>query len=1280
MNIRTIYQHFALLMMFILGATGSAVAYDFQGTDSWGVPLFFNVVNGEAVVTNNGTPCYSNSIDIPSRVTHDGQTYTVTAIGDGAFMNCRNLYQVLLPATVTKIGNRAFLNCFNINGQRIKHVSSIGDDAFANCTSLNHFMVDGGLVTLGKRAFYGCKLLPSIDLGNELTAIGDSAFINCTGLNSVTMGYATQSVGVGAFAQCNNIKSFTCRADNPPAVGDETCFAAFQEQATLKVGYFATLKYQTAEYWKEFKTIETFNDGIDGIYYQIDGDQATVTYRDKNYNSYSGNVVIPESFENDGMTYHVVAIGDNAFKGSTGLTSVTIPETVTSLGNNAFMSCAGLTSVYIPNSVGQIGSNAFKGCMGLSSINLPVTLTALNEHAFDSCGITSIIIPETITAIPTGCFANCYMLETVTLPAGLTTIGKEAFYRCNSLKSIELPESITTLEQGAFKSSGLTSFTLPPQITTISAELLRYTSNMKTVTLHDKLTTIGAYSFASCGFRSIDIPLSVKEIKANAFYSSYLTSIVIPDSVMTIGKNAFTYCPNLMSVHIGSGIKTISDSTFYWCTYRLKEVTFSDSSHLTTISKSAFAKCNKLERINLPKTVRTIGTRAFESCKSLKSIELSDSLTTIASHAFESCDVLEEVKMPNSVMSIGEEAFIKCYNLKEVNLNDSLLDIGENAFNGCRSLKSIRIPDLITQLKYGVLCGCTALEQVVIGKSVSKIGNTVFYNCPSLKCLYFLNPVPATYSETYVYGPLNTDYDIYVPDLTPYTQTEMWSGLKLHGIYKREDVRTSMATIAGDCGLPLTGATFYRCDGDTITFEPQDNVIALKGLVPTHNDVAINFVATDGEQYRIDDVVVTDSIAFSNCHGEKIGSLFGPTFTITCDEEFVPDSCGVYYDYLKKDFLGSVIKSYRDSCVIQCQGMPIRPGWHYDVMPWVAYHGVIYKSETVRIKPSNYSSNTFPAAEIYPTSVNMPTSSIIGTERSAKKAFFVMDGKHYDRLQVTGLDPETAYHATCILFDKNGYDSIDFDFITPPLQMGGSEVRTIKQNTVLFKGWSNMADEETGSGIEWERVNVEGTTQQKPAYVFAGSLANIVNRIALSTPYRYRPYYKSQAGNVYYGEWQEFSITDAVGNYEPILYNYGVVKVTPTTATVRGLVLQGNNDVTSQGFTYNVNAWNADKQYISGSGQLMECTITGLKPNTGYWIHVSAYANHNYASSDIYFATTAITADVNCDGEVNIADVNAALDNIFNDNNSDNADIDVNNDHEGNIADINAIINAILNQ
>ena len=1262
MKARRLYQHIALLILVSLGATGTAKAYDFY--EIWGVPIYYNVVNGEAIVTNNGQPgCYSGSISLRDYVTHDGVTYPVTGIGEGAFMNCRNLYNVYLASNIRSIGRSAFSNCSRMNFVDYfpDSLTTIGDYAFSGCTSLEAIgptivRLGKGVRSIGKGAFKNCTSIKTLIMADCLTTIGDSAFINCTGLNNVTMGYATQSIGMGAFAQCNNIKSFTCKADNPPAVGDETCFAAFQNQATLKVGYFASHKYQEAEYWKEFQTIETFNDGIDGIYYQIDGDQAIVTYRDNNYNSYSGNVVIPESIEHEGVTYQVTAIGDNAFKNS-----------------------KELISVIIPSSINRIGSYAFKSCTGLSSISLPREVTTINEHAFDSCGITAIIVPDAITAIAPGCFANCHQLETISLPAGLTAIGKEAFYRCNSLKSIDLPETVTTLEQGAFKSSGLTSFTLPPQITTISAELLRYTSNMKKVTLHDKLTTIGAYSFASCGFRSIDIPLSVKEIKANAFNSSYLTSIVIPDSVTTLGKNAFTYCPNLTSVHIGSGIKTISDSTFYWCAYRLKEVTFSDSSHLTTINKDAFARCNKLERIDLPKSLKTIGLRAFESCKSLKTIDLSDSLTTIASHAFESCDVLEEIKMPNTVKSIGDEAFIKCYNLKEVYLNDSILDIGENAFCSCRSLKSIRIPDLITQLKFGVLSGCTALEQVVIGKSVSKIGNYVFKNCPNLKYLYFLNPVPATYSETFVHGELNTDYDIYVPDLTPYSQTEMWSGLKLHGIYKRENVKVSMATIAGDCGLSLTQATFYRCDGDTITFEPQDNVISLTGLVPTHNDVTIGFKTIDGEQYQINDDIVTDSVRFSNCHGQRLYSqYFSVMFTITSDEGFMPDSCGVFYPYKNKDYLGSVVLSCRDSSIIQCPSVPIRAGWDYDFIPWVAYHGVIYRAGTMHVTPPNYSYNNFPEAEIYPTSVNMPTKSVLGTDEVVKRAYFKMNGKRYDKLKETGLDPETTYHARCIAVYADRTDSIDFAFTTPPLLMVGNEVRTIGQNVVMFRGLSNMSDDEKGCGYEWERVGVEGTLQQKPAYSFGGNLANIVNRIALNAPYRYRPYYKSATDSTYYGEWTEFSITDAVGNYEPTLYNYGVVKLTPTTATLRGLVLAGTSEIQTQGFTYKVSSWSSDTYYVGGSGQLMECTITDLKPNTPYCAHVSVYAGHNYVTGDVYFTTPKRSTDVNGDGEVNIADVNAALDIIMNDNEGDNLDIDVNGDYEVNIADINAIINSIL--
>ncbi|MBQ1737932.1 MAG: dockerin type I repeat-containing protein, partial [Muribaculaceae bacterium] len=177
---------------------------------------------------------------------------------------------------------------------------------------------------------------------------------------------------------------------------------------------------------------------------------------------------------------------------------------------------------------------------------------------------------------------------------------------------------------------------------------------------------------------------------------------------------------------------------------------------------------------------------------------------------------------------------------------------------------------------------------------------------------------------------------------------------------------------------------------------------------------------------------------------------------------------------------------------------------------------------------------------------------------------------------------------------------------------------------------------------------------------------------------RYRPCYTSAAGNTYYGEWKEFSITDAVGEYEPILYNYGVMKLTPKTVTLRALVLAGSSDIQTQGFTYKVSHWSADSYYVGGSGQIMECTITDLKPGTPYVAHVSVYAGHNYVSRDVYFTTPQLSYDVNGDGEINIADVNAAITGIIDSDAGYDGSIDVNGDGENNIADVNAIIGIIV--
>ena len=167
------------------------------------------------------------------------------------------------------------------------------------------------------------------------------------------------------------------------------------------------------------------------IYYvkNSNGSSVSVTYRGTSYSSYSneytGDVVIPETVTYSGQTYSVTSIGSSAFKGCSGLTSVTIPNNVTSIGYDAFNSCSGLTSVIIGNSVTNIGSSAFESCKGLTSVTIPNSVTSIGSYAFRYCsGLTSVTIPNSVTSINEQAFQGCSGLTSVTIPNSVTKIGE----------------------------------------------------------------------------------------------------------------------------------------------------------------------------------------------------------------------------------------------------------------------------------------------------------------------------------------------------------------------------------------------------------------------------------------------------------------------------------------------------------------------------------------------------------------------------------------------------------------------------------------------------------------------------------------------------------------------------------------------------------------------------------------------------------------------------------------------------------------------------------------
>ena len=356
-----------------------------------------------------------------------------------------------------------------------------------------------------------------------------------------------------------------------------------------------------------------------GIKYSTTGDNTVAVIAD----GYSNNVNIPATVTYDNKTYYVTSIGDDAFSGCYGLTSITIPEGVTSIGNNAFHGCSGLTSITIPEGVTSIGDNAFSGCSGLTSITIPEGVTSIGDNVFFGCyGLESVTILEGVTSIGDNAFRYCFGLISVTIPSSVTSIGEYAFDNCSGLTSISIPEGVTSIGDYAFSGcSGLTSITIPGSVTNISN-----------------------FSFYNCfSLTSIIVDSSNKvydsRYNCNAIVEKATNTLIIgcmntiiPESVTNIGNHAFEDCIGLTSITIPEGV--------------------------TSIGKSAFYGCTGLTSITIPESVTSIGEYAFDGCRGLTSITIPESVTSIGKSAFLSCSQLSSVVCgPIKAPTLGVDAF-----------------------------------------------------------------------------------------------------------------------------------------------------------------------------------------------------------------------------------------------------------------------------------------------------------------------------------------------------------------------------------------------------------------------------------------------------------------------------------------------------------------------------------------------------------------------------------------------------------------------------------------------
>ena len=383
---------------------------------------------------------------------------------------------------------------------------------------------------------------------------------------------------------------------------------------------------------------------IDGIYYNFNGTEATVTFGD---NKYTGDIVIPETVTYNETVYSVVSIGSNAFGSCRELTSVTIPNSVTTIGDLAFVDSSDLTSITIPTSVTSIGERAFQDCSALMSI----IVDEGSESYASEDGVLFNKAKTILVRYPQAKNETAYII-----PNNVKTIGNSAFDDCTSLTSVMIPNSVTSIELWAFKDcNGLTSVTIPSSVTTIGEQAFISCSGLTSVTISNGVTSIGNSAFASC---------------------SGLTSIVIPNSVTSISDGAFFSCRGLTAITVDDDNASYAseDGVLF---NKAKTVivryppaksgkAYVISNNVTSIAACAFESCCSLTSVTIPNSVTSIEYQAFSGCSGLISITIPNRITNIGWDVFGDCSGLITVTIPNSVKSIESVAFIRCEGLKDI--------------------------------------------------------------------------------------------------------------------------------------------------------------------------------------------------------------------------------------------------------------------------------------------------------------------------------------------------------------------------------------------------------------------------------------------------------------------------------------------------------------------------------------------------------------------------------------------------------------------------------------
>ena len=651
---------------------------------------------------------------------------TLTDIDSNAFEKCTSLTEVVLPEGLAHLGQEVFLDCTALRKAVLPSTLKIYNPAaFQNCTALEEVVLPEGIEKIHASWFENCTSLKEINLPSTLTGIGYRAFRGCTALTRLEIPDSVTMVGFGFLAGCNRVelipgKGFPWVYENG-AYYDQNGFLMYAPNVT------------------ELPPVKG------GIEHMAFADNDTLK---------TANIPVG-----------VTAVKESAFENCTSLEEAFVPWTVEWL-SGTFQGCKNLSKVTLHEGLKTIYSDTFAGCEALTEIRLPEGLTAIHGFAFKGTGISTVYIPASVTDMQYGVFADCPNLIRIECgasekpenwsdkwaPEGVEIVWgvsreadpvldhqkeKNYTYRIHegeailinytgNATSLTLPSTLggaplTEIWKEAFVVSPenrendiIHRIKIPEGVKKIGEKAFYYRRTLKTVVLPDSLETIGSEAFWGCGLVKLELPASVSVLPYGCFMYCPLEELVIPEGVVEIQELAFSRC-GLMTISLPASVTDIHPKAFHGLPC-LATIKISPDNPVYHAVGAALLAGDTLVTANgslqIPGSVRVIGPYAFAEW-GVESVKLPAGLERIEDYAFYCCS-LQSVEIPEGVTYIGDFAFSVNRSLETVILPESLTYIGNYAFAET-ALEYLYVPKGVTYIAPYAFCANKSLKEIHFG-------------------------------------------------------------------------------------------------------------------------------------------------------------------------------------------------------------------------------------------------------------------------------------------------------------------------------------------------------------------------------------------------------------------------------------------------------------------------------------------------------------------------------------------------------------------------------------